>query len=48
MIDEWIDKTYWSEKSLPQIKRLKEMLGHTPLEVLGGIVVAVVISILAV
>lgn len=48
MIDEWIDKTYWSEKSLPQIKKLKEMLGHTPLEVLGGFVVAIVVSMLMV
>ena len=48
MIDEWIDKTYWSEKSLPQIKKLKEMLGHTPLEVLGGFVVAIVVSMLVV
>ena len=46
MVDEWLDKTYWSDKNLPQVKQLKEMLGHTPLEVLGGMVVAIVISLL--
>ena len=44
MVDEWLDKTYWKDKNLPQVKQLKEMLGHTPLEVIGGIIVGVVVS----
>lgn len=46
MVDEWLDKTYWKDKNLPQIKQLKEMLGHTPLEVIGGIIVGVVVSLI--
>ena len=44
MVDEWLDKTYWKDKRLPQVKQLKEMLGHTPLEVIGGIIVGIVVS----
>ena len=44
MVDEWLDKTYWSDKQLPQVKKLKEMLGHTPLEVIGGIIVGIVVA----
>lgn len=44
LVDEWIDKTYWSDKQLPQVKQLKEMLGHTPIEVIGGIIVGIVVS----
>ena len=46
MVDEWLDKTYWKDKNLPQIKQLKEMLGHTPIEVIGGIIVGVVVSLI--
>ena len=42
LVDEWLDKTYWKDKNLPQIKQLKEMLGHTPLEVIGGIIVGII------
>ena len=44
MVDQLLERTLLNEKNLPQIKQLKEMLGHTPLEVLGGFVVAIVIS----
>ena len=46
MVDEWLDKTYWKDKNLPQVKQLKEMLGHTPIEVIGGIIVGVVVSLI--
>ena len=46
MVDELLEKTLLNEKNLPQIKQLKEMLGHTPIEVLGGFVVAIVVSML--
>lgn len=44
MVDEWLDKTYWKDKNLPQFKQLKEMLGHTPLEVIGGIIVGIIVA----
>ena len=44
IVDEFFDKTYWKDKNLPQIKQLKEMLGHTPLEVIGGIIVGIVVA----
>lgn len=44
LVDEWIDKAYWTDKQLPQVKQLKEMLGHTPIEVIGGIIVGIVVS----
>lgn len=43
-IDHWIEKISWQDKDLPQIKQLKEMLGHTPLEVIGGIIVGIVVA----
>lgn len=44
IVDEWLDKIYKYDKEQPQIKQLKEMLGHTPLEVIGGIIVGVVVA----
>lgn len=44
LVDDWLDRTNWSNKNMPQVKQLKEMLGHTPLEVIGGIIVGVVVS----
>ena len=44
MVDQLLERTLLNEKNLPQIKQLKEMLGHTPLEVLGGFLVAIIVS----
>lgn len=46
LVDEWVDRLSWQDKNLPQVKQLKEMLGHTPLEVIGGIIVGVAVSAL--
>ena len=45
MIEEWIDI---SEKNAPflQNMHLKEMVGHTPLQVMAGMVVGVVVGFL--
>ena len=44
LVDDWLDRTYWTDKNMPQVKQLKEMLGHTPLEVIGGLIVGVIVS----
>ena len=45
MIDQWIDI---SEKNAPLLQNLhlKEMVGHTPLQVVAGVVVGVVVGFL--
>lgn len=51
LVDQWIDAfvertSKMDQSKVPDFKELKEMLGHTPLEVIGGIVVGVTISLL--
>ena len=46
MIDDWLDKVKITGKNIPQIKELKELLGHTPIEVFGGVIVGVVVAVL--
>ncbi|MBE6894082.1 MAG: divergent PAP2 family protein [Ruminococcaceae bacterium] len=46
LVDEWLDTVNFDQERIPHFKELKEMLGHTPLEVIGGIIVGVVISLL--
>ena len=45
MLNEWMDE---SAQSLPWLadKRLKEMVGHTPIQVLAGAVLGVAIGFL--
>ena len=45
MIDQWIDI---SEKNAPflQNMHLKEMVGHTPLQVVAGVLVGVAVGLL--
>jgi len=46
LVDEWLDTVNFDQERIPHFKELKEMLGHTPLEVIGGIIVGVVISLI--
>lgn len=46
LVDEWLDTMKFDQEKIPHFKELKEMLGHTPLEVIGGIIVGVTISLL--
>ena len=46
MVDEWFESTSLEEQNNPQIKKLKELLGHTPLEVLGGAFVGIVFAMM--
>ena len=44
LVDEWLDTMKFDQEKIPHFKELKEMLGHTPIEVIGGIIVGVVVS----
>ena len=44
LVDEWLDTVKFDQEKIPHFKELKEMLGHTPIEVIGGIIVGVVVS----
>ncbi len=44
IVDMWLEKAHFDEEKMPQVKQLKEMLGHTPLEVFGGIIVGVIVA----
>lgn len=44
MVDDWFERAHFDENIQPQVKQLKEMLGHTPIEVFGGLIVGVVVS----
>lgn len=46
LVDEWLDTMSFDQEKIPHFKELKEMLGHTPLEVIGGIIVGVAIALL--
>ncbi|MBR2028923.1 MAG: divergent PAP2 family protein [Oscillospiraceae bacterium] len=46
LVDEWLDTVKFDQEKIPHFKELKEMLGHTPIEVIGGIIVGVVISLI--
>lgn len=44
LVDEWLDTMKFDQEKIPHFKELKEMLGHTPIEVIGGIIVGIVVS----
>ena len=44
LVDEWLDTVRFDQDKIPRFKELKEMLGHTPLEVIGGVIVGVIVS----
>lgn len=44
IVDTWLEKAHFDEQKMPQVKQLKEMLGHTPLEVVGGIIVGIIVA----
>ena len=44
LVDEWLDTMNLDQEKIPHFKELKEMLGHTPIEVIGGIIVGIVVS----
>ena len=44
LVDEWLDTVKFDQEKIPHFKELKEMLGHTPIEVIGGIIVGIVVS----
>ncbi len=44
IVDMWLEKAHFDEQKMPQVKQLKEMLGHTPLEVVGGIIVGIIVA----
>lgn len=44
MLDEWIEKSHITPQHEPQVKQLKELLGHTPIEVFGGVIVGIVVA----
>ncbi|MEG0019541.1 MAG: divergent PAP2 family protein [Oscillospiraceae bacterium] len=46
MLDEWFVKAKITEQNVPQIKQLKELLGHTPIEVFGGAIVGLVVALI--
>ncbi len=46
LVDEWLDMAKVDREKIPHFNELKEMLGHTPVEVIGGIIVGVVVSLL--
>ena len=46
LVDELLDTMNFDQEKIPHFKELKEMLGHTPLEVIGGVIVGIVISAL--
>ncbi|MEG1800733.1 MAG: divergent PAP2 family protein [Oscillospiraceae bacterium] len=45
MLDEWFVKAKITEQNVPQIKQLKELLGHTPIEVFGGAIVGLAVAL---
>lgn len=46
LVDELFDTMKLDQEKIPHFKELKEMLGHTPVEVIGGIIVGVVIALI--
>ena len=44
LVDEWLDTVKFDQEKIPHFKELKEMLGHTPIEVIGGIIVGVIVA----
>lgn len=44
MLDEWIESAHIAQEHAPQVKQLKELLGHTPIEVFGGAIVGIIVA----